>query len=177
MLLCIELLSSLQSRRILGRDPWIVFRNDVVPPSWTLILPESWDESKSVFVAFQDGGHDQGTSEFSLKNACSAGYCYQSNCFLNFPLFRIVFAWINEEFRIDSEVPSPLKPRFRKFMTGSFRWWLEIISVVIGDHFGGGDHFDGGDHFGGGTPVGVSPSWEGEGSARSTGSPSLVWEP
>ena len=30
-------------------DPWIVFRNDVVPPSWTLILPESWDESKSVF--------------------------------------------------------------------------------------------------------------------------------
>ena len=25
-----------------------------------------------------------------------------------------------------------------------------IISVVIGDHFGGGDHFDGGDHFGGG---------------------------
>ena len=26
-----------------------------------------------------------------------------------------------------------------------------IISVVIGDHFGGGDHFDGGDHFGGGT--------------------------
>ena len=46
--------------------------------------------------------------------------------------------------------------------------------MVIGDHFGGGDHFDGGDHFGGGTPVGVSPSWEGEGSARSTGSPSLV---
>ena len=29
---------------------------------------------------------------------------------------------------------------------------VEIISVVIGDHFGGGDHFDGGDHFGGGTP-------------------------
>ena len=26
----------------------------------------------------------------------------------------------------------------------------EIISVVIGGHFGGGDHFDGGDHFGGG---------------------------
>ena len=26
-----------------------------------------------------------------------------------------------------------------------------IISVVIGDHFGGRDHFDGGDHFGGGT--------------------------
>ena len=40
---------SLQSRRILERDPWIVFWNDVVPPSWTLILPESWDESKSVF--------------------------------------------------------------------------------------------------------------------------------
>ena len=28
-----------------------------------------------------------------------------------------------------------------------------IISVVIGDHFGGGDHFDGGDHFGGGTAM------------------------
>ena len=28
-----------------------------------------------------------------------------------------------------------------------------IISVVIGDHFGGGDHFDGGDHFGGGTAL------------------------
>ena len=130
MLLCIELLSSLQSRRILGRDPWIVFRNDVVPPTWTLILPESWDESKSVLVAFQDGGHDQGTSEFSLKNACSAGYCYKSNCFLNFPLFRIVFAWINEEFRIDSKVPSPFKPRFLKFMTGSFRLRIGIISVV-----------------------------------------------
>ena len=44
---------SLQSRRILGRHPWIVFRNDVVPPSWTLILPESWDESKSVFSLFR----------------------------------------------------------------------------------------------------------------------------
>ena len=30
-----------------------------------------------------------------------------------------------------------------------------IISVVIGDHFGGGDHFDGGDHFGGGTGLPV----------------------
>ena len=84
------------------------FQDNVVPPSWTLILPESWDESKNVFkgevdgfkigegegrggknpppfhrpyplvflVAFQDGGHDQSTSEFSLKNvknACSAG--------------------------------------------------------------------------------------------------------
>ena len=56
--------------------------NNVVPPSWTLILPESWDESKTdfhrpsplvFFVAFQDGGHDQCTSEFSFKNACSAG--------------------------------------------------------------------------------------------------------
>ena len=28
-----------------------------------------------------------------------------------------------------------------------------IISVMIGDHFGGGDHFDGGDHFGGGTGI------------------------
>ena len=40
---------------------------------------------------------------------------------------------------------------FRKFMTGSFRLRIGIISVVIGGHFGGGDHFDGGDHFGGGT--------------------------
>ena len=40
---------------ILGRDPWIVFRHDVVPPSWKLILPESWDESKSVFKGEVDG--------------------------------------------------------------------------------------------------------------------------
>ena len=46
---------SLQSRRILERDPWIVFRDDVVPPSCTLILPESWDESKSVFKGEVDG--------------------------------------------------------------------------------------------------------------------------
>ena len=45
----------LQSRRILGRDPWIVFRDDVVSPSWKLILPESWDESKSVFKGEVDG--------------------------------------------------------------------------------------------------------------------------
>ena len=54
------------------------FRNNVVPPSWTLILPESWDESKTYFkgevdgfkvfsVAFQDGGHDQCTSEVRVK--------------------------------------------------------------------------------------------------------------
>ena len=76
----------------------IVFRNNIVPPSWTLILPESWDESKTDFkgeadgftigkgegegegrkkylspphpsplvisVDFQDGGHNQCTSEF-----------------------------------------------------------------------------------------------------------------
>ena len=66
--------------------------NNVVLPSWTLILPESWDESKPDFkgevlrerspprpsplvfsVVFQDGGQDQRTSELSLKNACSAG--------------------------------------------------------------------------------------------------------
>ena len=46
---------SLQSRRILGRDAWIFFRNDVVPPSWTLILRESWDKSKSVFKGEVDG--------------------------------------------------------------------------------------------------------------------------
>ena len=80
-----------------------------------------------------------------------------SNCFLYFRLFRIVFAWINEECRIGSKVPRPFKPRFRKFKTGSFRLRIGvisvvgIISVVIGGHFGGGDHFDGGDHFGGGT--------------------------
>ena len=33
----------------------IVFRNGVVPPSWTLILPESWDESKSVLKGAVDG--------------------------------------------------------------------------------------------------------------------------
>ena len=54
---------SLQSRRILKRDPWIVFRNDVVPPSWLLILPESWDESKSDFKGEVDGfkiGEEEG---------------------------------------------------------------------------------------------------------------------
>ena len=69
---------------------------------------------------------------------------------------------INEEFRIDSTVPSPFKPRFPKFMTGSFRLRIGIISVegiisvLIGGHFGGGDHFDGGDHFGGGTKLNTS---------------------
>ena len=54
--------------------------NNVVLPSWTLILPESWDESKPDFTGevdgFNDGdvGHDQCTSEFSLKSACSVGY-------------------------------------------------------------------------------------------------------
>ena len=37
------------SLRILERDTWFVFGNDVVLPSWTLILPESWDESKTNF--------------------------------------------------------------------------------------------------------------------------------
>ena len=46
-------LRSLQkSRRILQRDPW---RNDVSPPSWTLILPESWDESKTGIKGEVDG--------------------------------------------------------------------------------------------------------------------------
>ena len=69
-----------------------------------------------------------------------------------------MFARINEEFRIDSKVPSPFKPRFRKFMTGSFRLRIGIISVVIGGHFGGGDHFDGGDHFGGSTAIHCLPT-------------------
>ena len=58
---------------------------------------------------------------------------------------------------LESKVSSPFKPRFRKFITGSVRLRIGIISVVgitsvmIGGHFGGEDHFDGGDHFGGGT--------------------------
>ena len=49
-------LRSLQSRRILQRDPWLFFfRNDVSPPSWTLILPESWDESKTDIKGEVDG--------------------------------------------------------------------------------------------------------------------------
>ena len=36
---------------------------------------------------------------------------------------------------------------------------VEIISVVIGDHFGDGDHFDGGDHFGGGTARRLIEFW------------------
>ena len=31
------------------------FQDNVVPPSWTLILPESWDESKNVFKGEVDG--------------------------------------------------------------------------------------------------------------------------
>ena len=31
------------------------FRNDVFPPSWTLILPESWDESKTDIKGEVDG--------------------------------------------------------------------------------------------------------------------------
>ena len=45
----------IENKRKIERDPWIVFRNDVVPPSWMLILPESWDESKSVFKGEVDG--------------------------------------------------------------------------------------------------------------------------
>ena len=41
-----------------------------------------------------------------------------------------------------------------------------IISVVIGDHFGGGDHFDGGDHFGGGTESVLWPNRERRTCAR-----------
>ena len=33
----------------------ICFGNDVVPPSWTLMLPESWDESKTDFEGELDG--------------------------------------------------------------------------------------------------------------------------
>ena len=57
-----------------------------------------------------------------------------------------MFASINEEFRVDSKVPSLFKPRFRKFMTGSVRLRMGInsvvgiISVVIGGHFGGWGH-------------------------------------
>ena len=50
-----SLFFSLQSRRMLERDPWFVFGNDVVSPSWTLILPESWDESKTDFKGEVDG--------------------------------------------------------------------------------------------------------------------------
>ena len=108
-------------KRILERDPWIVFRNDVVPPSWTLILPESWDESKSdfkgevdgfkiFFVAFQDGGHDQCTSEFSLKNACSAGYSI-SQSFISFSTTHLV-SWIFSTLRIRwLNKSSPNSPR------------------------------------------------------------------
>ena len=59
------------------------FRNNAIPPSWTLKLPESWGESKTdfkgevdrslLFFAFQDRDRDQSTSEFKLKNGCSAG--------------------------------------------------------------------------------------------------------
>ena len=57
-----SLFFSLQSRRILERDPLFVFGNDVVPPSWTSILPESWDESKTDFKG-EVGGFQIGEGE------------------------------------------------------------------------------------------------------------------
>ena len=38
---------------------------NAIPPSWSLILPESWGESKT---------GKEVASEFLLKNACSADY-------------------------------------------------------------------------------------------------------
>ena len=55
---------SLQSRRILQRDPWFFIGNDVIPPSWTLIRVGT---SQKLILDFQDGGLDQYTSEFPLK--------------------------------------------------------------------------------------------------------------
>ena len=49
---------------------------------------------------------------------------------------------------VQSTCQGPFKPRFLKFMMGSVRLQIGIISVVgisvvIWGHFGGGDHFDG----------------------------------
>ena len=55
----------------------IFFRNNAIPPSWRLKLPESWGESKTdfkgevdgslLFFAFQDRDRDQRTLRVSVK--------------------------------------------------------------------------------------------------------------
>ena len=47
--------------------------NNIVPPSWMLILPESWTSQKLIFLAFEDVERDQCTSAFPSKNARNAG--------------------------------------------------------------------------------------------------------
>ena len=54
------------------------FQDNVVPPSWTLILPESWDESKSVFKGEVDGlkigeGEGRGGKNTPARSHCSFG--------------------------------------------------------------------------------------------------------
>ena len=45
--------------------------NNVVSPSWTLILPESWDESKTDFKGEVDGFKiGEGEGEGRKKYAC-----------------------------------------------------------------------------------------------------------
>ena len=52
--------------------------NNVVPPSWTLILPESWDESKTDFKGEVDGfkiGEEEGEGRKNMpaRSHCSFG--------------------------------------------------------------------------------------------------------
>ena len=52
------------------------FQDNVVPPSWTLILPESWDESKNVFKGEVDGfkigeGEWRGGKNTPARSHCS----------------------------------------------------------------------------------------------------------
>ena len=62
----------------------IFFRNNAIPPSWTLKLPEGWGESKTdfkersigvfCFLLFKIAAAIKEPSEFQLENGCSAGY-------------------------------------------------------------------------------------------------------
>ena len=73
---------SLKSRRILQCNPWFFIGNNVIPPSWTLILPESWDESKTDF-GFSRWRPRSMYLGVSVKIiACSAGYFAVSYRFL-----------------------------------------------------------------------------------------------
>ena len=88
--------SSLQSRRILERDPWIVFRNNVVPPSWTLILPESWHESKTYFKGEADGfkiGDGEGEGRKKYKKNLNIDCCFGSTCI--YEITFVVSVWLH----------------------------------------------------------------------------------
>ena len=73
---------SLQSRRILQCNPRFFFRNNVIPPSWRLILPASWDKSNTDFM---------GEVPSSLTHHSSLSF------FLDFSRWRLrsMYVWVS----------------------------------------------------------------------------------